>query len=194
MNKKWKSVILIILVVVSFTAFKGGSSPKTIEEVINGLTSNPIIMIHEEKTATGSIAFYTRQGEDSLYTDFFRKGIKGWKYIYGGVRGDAKFFADKFGLTYDYSPNIEGTPFPIYFGIIGNSDIARVMVIEKKRGVEKEAKIIHGNNDTRIWLLYMNEFEGSEFEIVGLSSAGEELSRTKDDISPWFAEQKAIKQ
>jgi hypothetical protein len=194
MSKKWNRIILIILVVVSLVIVKANRSPKTLEEVIDPSGSHPISMIHEEKNNTGSIVFYTRPGEDSLHTHFFRKGMTGWKYIYGGVQGSVKIATDKFGLTYNYFPNIEDTPFPIYFGIIGNSDIKRIKIIEKKRGIEKEAKIIDGDNDTRIWLIYMKEFEGSEFEIVGLSSAGEELSRIKDNISPWFAEQKPLKQ
>lgn len=39
----------------------------------------------------------------------------------------------------------------------------------------------------------MNKFQGSGFETIGLSEDGEELTKIENDISPYYAEQKAIK-
>lgn len=100
--------------------------------------------------------------------------------------------AKKFGVSYDYYPSIEKTPFPIYFGIIGNPDIKEVKIVEKKRNIEGKAKIINAK-DIRIWLIYMDKFEGSEFEIIGLSADGRELTKIEDDISPYYAEKNPSK-
>lgn len=53
--------------------------------------------------------------------------------------------------------------------------------------VRFSAKIINAK-DKRIWLIYMNKFQGSDFEIIGLSADGKELTRIKDNISPRYAE------
>lgn len=65
-------------------------------------------------------------------------------------------------------------------------------IIEKKRNIEAEAKIIDAN-DARIYLVYMNKFEGSDFEIIGISAEGKELTKIDDNISLYYAEQKAFK-
>ena len=192
MTKKAFLIVIGIIIVFSLFLSKFSSGAKTIEEALNTPGLHPISIIHEEKESKGSIVFYTREGEDSLYTCFVRKSINGYKYIYGGVQGDIKLAAKTFGVSYNYFPAIEKTPFPIYFGIIGNPDIEQVKIIEQKRNMETEAKIINANG-TKIWLVYMNKLEGSEFEIIGLSSDGKEVAKIKDNISPWYAEQKPFK-
>ena len=39
----------------------------------------------------------------------------------------------------------------------------------------------------------MNKFEGSDFDIIGLSADGKELTEIDGNISPYYAEQKAFK-
>ena len=123
---------------------------------------------------------------------FVRKTISGYKTVYSGVEGDISMVANKFGVSYTYFPNIEKTSLPIYFGIIGNPDISQVKIVEKKRNIEVQAKIINGNGK-RIWLVYMNKFQGSDFDIIGFSADGKELTKIDGDISPYYAEQKPFK-
>lgn len=190
-----KKVILIafVLIVVSLffeINFSGGA--KTIEEAINTSDSKQVNIIHEEKNDKGSIVFsYTSDG-NGLYTAVVRKGVGGYKTVYSGVQGDINLVSEMFGLSYNYFPNIEKTALPIYFGLIGNPDISKVKIIEKKRNTEGEAKIINATG-ARIWLVYINKFEGSDFDIIGLSADGKELTKIDGNISPYYAEQKAFK-
>lgn len=39
----------------------------------------------------------------------------------------------------------------------------------------------------------MNKFQGSDFDIIGLSPEGKELIKIYGDISPYYAEQKPFK-
>jgi hypothetical protein len=39
----------------------------------------------------------------------------------------------------------------------------------------------------------MNKFRGSGFEIIGILWDGEELTKIEDDVSPSYAEQKAVR-
>lgn len=191
MKKNTFFIVLVIIVVSLLLMLRFEKSLVTIEEAITTPSSKPISIIHEEKTDKGSIVFYNHLDEDDLSTAFVKKNIFGYKTIYSGVQGDIKLVLEKFGLTYHYFPSIENTSLPIYFGIIGNPDISQVKIVEKKRNIEGQAKIINAKG-TRIWLVFMYKYEGSDFEIVGLSVDGKEITKINDNISPYYAEQKPL--
>jgi hypothetical protein len=192
MKKKVVLNVLLIIIIVLFFIVNLNGNAKTIEEAISSPGSIPISIIHEEKTDKGSIVFCNVVGKDSLYVAIVRKNIFGFKTVSSGVQGDVKLVASKFQLTHSYYPNVEKTSLPIYFGVIGNPDISQVKVIEKKRNIQEQAEIINAN-DMRIWLVYMNKFQGSEFDIIGIAADGKELTKIDGDISPYYAEQKPFK-
>ena len=195
MKKKVGFAVLAIMIVSLFSVFliiKFGNGAKTIEEAIMPPGSVPVSIIHEEKTDKGSIVFCNIVGVDGLYTAIIRKTLSGYKTVYSGVEADIKRVANTFGVSYTYVPNIEKTSLPIYFGIIANPDIKQVKIVEKKRNIEGQAKIINANG-SRIWLIYMNKFQGSDFDIIGISADGKELAKIEDTISPYYAEQKPSK-
>lgn len=195
MKKKVGFAVLAIMIVSLFLMFliiKFGNGAKTIEEAVITPGSTPLSIIHEEKTDKGSIVFCNTVGVDSLYTAIIRKTLSGYKTVYTGWQADTKRIANTFGVSYTYFPNIEKTSLPIYFGIIGNADIKQVKIVEKKRNIEGQAKIINANG-SRIWLIYMNKFQGSDFDIIGISADGKELTKIDGDISPYYAEQKPFK-
>lgn len=192
MNKKIKLGILGLSVVLLFLVINFSAGVKSAEEAIKLSSSKPISIIHEEKTNRGSIVFYETLGEDSLSTAFVRKSLGRYKVVYDGVQGDISLAAKKFGITNTYFPSIEKTSLPIYFGVIGNSEVNQVKVMEAGRNVERQAKIIEAEGK-RIWLVYMNRFQGSDFDILGLSADGKELVKIDGNISPYYADQKPFK-
>ena len=191
MKNKMIFIVLGLMIVSLFLVFKINSGAKTIEAAIKESDSGQISIIHEEKTDKGSIVFYKHEGMDEFDACFVKKNIFGYRYVYGG-KGSTQVEAYKFGISRIYLPNIEKTSFPIYFGIIGNLDIQQVKIVEKKRNIEGQAKIIK-TKSIRIWFMYMNKFQGSDFEIIGISSDGKELSKIKDNIEPYYADQKPLK-
>lgn len=193
MRKKVVLPAIAIIAITVLAVIKFGVGEKTVEDVLAKGNKLPINIIHEEKTDKGVIVFYNHPRKDDLGACFIKKKMIGWKYVYGGVQGGLKISMDEYGMSWSYFPNVYETPFPLYYGIIGNTDIKQVKIVENKRKIEREAKIINAG-DTRIWLIYMNRFEGSEFEIIGVSSDGKEISKVKEDISPYSAEQKPMKQ
>jgi len=195
LKKKVGIAVLAIMIVSLFSVFliiKFGNGEKTVADLINKEGSMQLKIIHEEKTDKGSIVFCNTVGRDGLSTVIVRKTISGYKDVYSGGETDIKRVANEFGVSYTYYPNIEKTSLPIYFGIIGNPDISQVKIIEKKRNIEGKAKIINANG-TRIWLVYMNKFQGSDFDIIGLSAEGKELVKIRTNIAPYYAEQKPFK-
>ena len=192
MKNKLSFLVLALLIISLFFVIKLNIGAKTIEEAILKVGSKPISIIYEEKTDKGVIVFYNHLGGDDLSTAFVKKNLIGYKTIYSGVQGDMKLVLSKFGISNAYFPGIEKTSLPIYFGVISNIDISQVKVIEKKRNIEGQAKIINAK-DRRIWLVYMENFEGSDFEIIGLSEDGKELAKIDGNISPYYADQKPFK-
>jgi hypothetical protein len=123
---------------------------------------------------------------------FIKKTIWGWNWVYGGEHGSIEFNSLNNGFSSQYFPNTEGTPFPLYFGVITNPDIKHISILEKDRLFEPEAKIIK-NDYINVWYIYMNKFKGSKFEIYGFANNYKILSWRKVDISPYYAEQKPFK-
>ncbi|KGK90170.1 hypothetical protein [Clostridium sp. HMP27] len=192
MKKKVIFIVLVLMIVPLFLAIKFNTGAKTIGEAINPFGTNPITIIHEEKNNKGSIVFsYTSEG-NGLYTAVLRKGIGGYRTVCSGVQGDIRLVSSKFDISHMYFPNVEKTALPIYFGVIGNPDISEVKIIEKKRNIEEKAKIINADG-IKIWLVYMKKFQGSDFDIIGLSADGKQLIKIDGNISPYYAEQKPFK-
>lgn len=187
--KKKMILILSVLIVVSLLIVRFSDGVKTIEEAINPGGSQQIKIIHIEKNDKGSIVFSYTLENDGLYTAVVRKGIGGYKTVYSGYEGDIKRSSETFGITNSYYPGIKKTELPIYFGVIGDPNINEVKVVEKKRNIEGYAQIINAE-DIRLWLIYMGEFEGSEFDIIGLTAEGEQLVKKDDNVAPYYAEQK----
>jgi len=192
MDKNLKIGILGLTAVLVILVINFSTGVKSAEEAIKRSSSKPFSIIHEEKTNRGSIVFYETLGEDSLSTAFVRKSLGRYKVIYDGVQGDISLVAKKFGLSNMYFPTIEKTSLPIYFGLIGNSEIDQVKIMEKGRNIEGQAKIIEAEGK-KIWLVYMNMFQGSDFDIVGLSSDGKEIVKIDGDTAPYYADQKPFK-
>lgn len=164
---------------------------KNIETALNiGITSNYKI-IHEEATDKGSIIFSisSNNSKEYLGTAFVNKNLFGYKELYSGVSSIDGFGARD--LTAQYFPAIKQTSLPIYFGLILNDDIESVSVKQSNSSHVKEAKIIEAG-DKRIWIVYMNGFEGSEFEVIGYSNDGSSTYSFKDTV-PWNVEQKPFK-
>ncbi len=191
MKRKSLGVILAIIIIVIVFKVTTSGREKTIEEAINLYNIRSASIIHEEKNSKGSIVFtYISEG-NGLRVSVVKKVIGGYKKVYGTVHGDIKETLEKRGLVYGYFPEIKGTELPIYYGVVGD-EVEAVKVVEKKRNIKKEAKIIH-TDEGRIWLVYMEGFQGSDFDIVAFSGEGKEISMVSDDISPWYVGQKAFK-
>lgn len=191
MRKKILILVLALFMISLFYVIKLNDGAETIEEALYSSNPERINIIHEEMTSEGIIVFYNHKDWGDFSAAFVKKNLGGYKALYSGTSGDIDLTLSKKGLSEMYFPAIEGTSLPIYFGLIGDPDICEVKVIEKKRNIEGQAKIIDAE-DKRIWLMYMDQFEGSKFDIIGLSENGEEIIRLNGNI-PYRVEEKTIK-
>ena len=194
MNKKLLMLIgsgvIIICIIIAMKFMKGA---KTIEEALGIPSKNSAKIIAEDKTPKGSVVFAYSKEKDSLYTSFIRKSLFGYEELYSGVAGDITEASEKLKLSYNYFPAIKQSSLPIYFGVIGEDKIKEVKVKEaESKDGWKSAKIIEAEGK-RIWIIYMEGFKGSKFNIVGISESGEEIVSITDNISPRKAEDKPIK-
>lgn len=190
-----KKIVIILLFIFSISfavVYQSTEGYKTIEEAVIGRGTNALKIIHVEETDKGSIVFSKIDEGDTLYTAIVIKNIKGYKTVYSGVQGDITKVAETFGISLGYWPGIKKTSLPMYCGIIGNDEIKEIIVVEQEGAKEGVAKIINANG-YRIWLIHMEGFKGSKFNIIGLSEEGEEIINIKENISPYYVEQKPFK-
>ncbi|MGL5352475.1 MAG: hypothetical protein ACRDA5_04025 [Clostridium sp.] len=186
------AIVLIVMIFSSILIIQFKNGTKTLESSLGIQPGSATRIIHEEKTDEGSIIFYFNEKEDSLYTAFIRKGLFGYENLYSSVHGDIMDMANKLDLSNQYFPAIKKTPFPIYFGIIGNKDIENIIVQDSNNSEKyKQAKIIE-TEETRIWLVYMDGLTGREFDVIGLSKDEKEITRLSERI-PWPVEKKPIR-
>lgn len=182
------SFFLIIFIITTILILNKNAN--TFEEAIPISIENQMKIIAEDKTDKGSVVFCYNSEDDSLYTSFIRKKIFGYENLYSGIHCDISKVAKIFGLSYIIYPSIKQTALPIYFGVIGDEKITEIKVKESgSKDGWMTAKIIE-TTDMRIWLMYMNNFKGSNFDIVGIDEDGKEIVIISDNIMPWKVDQK----
>jgi hypothetical protein len=186
------SISLLLIMFILITVFTLNKRAKTFEEAIPLSQENKMKIIAEDKTDKGSVVFCYNSDDDVLYTSFIRKKLFGYENLYSGVKCDVTQVSEVFGVSYTIFPPIKQTSLPIYFGVIGNDEVREIKV--KESGTEdggKNARIIE-TEDMRIWLIYMNGFKGSNFDIIGISEDGKEIVNISD-VSPWKVDQEQVR-
>lgn len=156
--------LLIFLVQIKATG-------KTIEEAIEKTDRQVVQIIHQEKVKEGEVVFYYKginNGKSyTMASGYIKRTLGGWKWVTGGehsVNGQP--------ITVQYFPLTKEAPFPLAFGKINNSEIAKVRVQTEKVTSYKETRIVK-NGSTRIWFVFLKPSEGVLTKVVGQSSEGE---------------------
>lgn len=193
MNKKSILLIGIALLILCLISIFNLNKNNTLENELSVLTSDSFKIIAEDKTDKGTLFFAYNENEDVLRTSFIGKNLFGYKTLYSSVGTDITKASESLGLTYHYFLPIKQSSLPLYFGVIGNDEVKEVKIKEStNESGWKSAKIIKADNK-RIWLLYMNGFTGSTFDIFGVSEDGKDLVNIYDNFSPWTADQKPVR-
>jgi len=203
MRKRIFISLVILGVVISigliFTNFiyKPFDYSNTIQEAVEKSGRTILKVIYEDKLKDGEVIYFIKNSLDydkaQLGIGYVRKSLWGWKWIYGGEHGSIKAYCDKNGFSAVFLPAVEGTPFPLYHGAIIDPSIDKIKVTELNGNSSNEAKIV-GSSELRIWYTYIGNLKGSKFNIKAYSKDGKELTSINDDMSPYSADQKPMKQ
>lgn len=195
--------VVILCIVASiglfFTIFiyKPSDYSKTVQEAVQLSGRTVLKVIYEDKLKDGEVIYFIKNNLDydkaQLGIGFVKKTLWGWKWVYGGEHGSINAYCKKDGFSAVFLPAVEGTPFPLYHGAIIDPRIDKIKVTELQRNISNEAKIV-GSGELRIWYTYIGNLKGSKFNIKAYSKDGKELSSFNDDMSPYSADQKPIKQ
>lgn len=170
-----------------------GSSP---QEAVQKSGRVILKTIHEEKVKGGEVIFFTNKSnydKADIAAGYVKKTIWGWKWVYGGAHGSINAMCSKNGFSARFFPAVEDTPFPFYFGAITSPEIEKIKVVELQRNIVSDAKIA-GSGDLRVWYIFTGNLKGSKFDIKAYSKEGKELSYINDDMYPYSADQKPLKQ
>jgi hypothetical protein len=174
--------VLLIMIAVGFGVYqyvKKDSVHTAIEEIER--VRGPIAELLEEREVRGGeVVFYLSQGragEKVVSADFVQKSFLGWKWANGGghsIPADSSW-------SYQYMPAIKGStwgdsPFPLIFGTFGNPEIVSVRVKNIKSSEVHTAVVIPTQGKEKLWYAFIQDEQGSSFDIMGLSSTGEIVS------------------
>jgi len=193
-------VILCITILIGlfFTIFiyKLADTVDTAQDAVQVSGRTILKVIYEDKVKGGEVIYFINSldyDKARLAIGFVRKDLWGWKWIYGGDHGSINSYCKEKGFSALFLPAVEGTPFPIYHGAIIDPKIDKIKVTELQSNISNEAKIV-GSGYLRIWFTYIGNLKGSKFNIKAYSKDGKELSVINDDMSPYSADQKPMKQ
>lgn len=131
-------------------------------------------VIYQENVNGGVVVFIKRLTGNTTTFDasYIKKSFIGWKWVWGGEFS---------GYSGQYFQQVSGTPFPMLFGHINNDQIAEVKLTDTEHHNSKDAKIV-GNNDDKIWFVFVNKSDGPVFKIDELSNTGKVLDSKSIDI------------
>lgn len=165
-------ILVCVLIILSIIIL--GKGENTIEEALNVDNKHSINILHQEEVSNGVVVFYNKPNKDNLHAHYIKKKLIGWEYVYGGVQSDVSLGIEKRGFVVNSFSKVKNTPFPMLYGIVGDSEISKIRVIGTELKREYEAKIVGENN---IWILFMEEFDEESYDIIGVSEDDVEMSR-----------------
>lgn len=193
-------VFIFILGVVSFllvTLNIQKHTGKTFQEAISITGRNATKFIGEVDTKDGKLVFFLKNSNNvnsaNLVSGFIKKNLFGWKWIYGGEHGTIGELCKTNGFSSQYLPNVKNTPFPLLFGVITDTKISNIKILELERNISKNTKLI-SDGDITVWYTFCNDLKGHKFQIIGSLNDGQ-IKKVEDlDISPYSAEQEPMEQ
>lgn len=174
-------VILVTAALICFVIIT--YSGESIEEMLPRIQDKPIEVLHEEEFDQGTIVFYQHVGlknEDLSFAYFRKRLVGGYKLLTSGTQSVSSGLSHH-GVSFTDMAEMNGEFPPICFGLIGNEEISDVKVIEKRRNIEQATEIIK-TRDKRFWICELENFQGTEWILIGLDEAGEEILKIETNI------------
>jgi hypothetical protein len=199
-------LILVIMLLVLFTFMLGkrylhdDESSATIVEAIEKVRGDGYVsyFIHEVPFKDGTVVFflrYMKNNQPQLASEYVKRTRKGWKWGFGGAHSGSNLSlnltdaeASKLTFTEQYFPSTEGTmfgksPFPMLFGAILNGKITTLSVKDHRTGLEKQAEIVEVNDNFKLYYVFLDQRQGTKFDIMGKDGSGKILAQQTIDES-----------
>jgi hypothetical protein len=183
-------LLLFVLAVVGSIYYynsEDGSS-ETIVEAIEKVREESYVsyIIHQEPVEGGVVVFYRRDTKDGIVdvsAEFVRKTRSGWKWGFGGG-----FSTSTDNDYHAYFPSTEGSefgdsPFPMLFGVVVNPEASRVVIKDKVRGLQRQAKLVEVNRKFKLYFVFLDKSEGKKFEITSYNDNEQIIRRESIDES-----------
>lgn len=170
---------LLILLTIALVFYYARAN--TIEDALRESNSSDLIVLYTEEMVNGSMVFYTHVNYDDLSISIVKKTMGRHKVISCGFQGGIRKAMRLKGMTYTFMEGISDLSFPVYYGVIDNTEIEQVKVVERASGLYSQAKMIE-TAEYRLWFADMSEIKGVDFEIVGSSNDGKKIISLYDHV------------
>lgn len=179
------AVILLLIFGIIGTLFNNTHHPsgRTIEEAIERSGREVVAILHREKVNDGEVVFYHKGINDgeahSIAAGYVQRTNSGWKWVSGGEHTGID------EVTAQYFPSTKGyvkSSFPLAYGESLREDIASIGALTKNSDIVKKARIV-GNEEGKIWFVFLNPSDGILTKIVGYNQVGE-IIFSSDYVEP----------
>jgi len=175
MKKKITVVVLIASLLIAYFFFVNEYQAKSIEEALDTPDQSNYKVIHIEKLE-GSYFVLSKSNEDYLHTAMINKILGRYKTVYSGVHGDIDKVAEIFGVTDSYFPGIKDISKPLLYGVIGDSQVSKLVLINSDSKEEKDG--------LRLWIKSIENTDGIGYIIKGYNEKGEEVIERNLKFTP----------
>ena len=175
MKKKITVVVLIASLLIAYFFFVNEYQAKSIEEALDTPDQSNYKVIHIEKLE-GSYFVLSKSNEDYLHTAMINKILGRYKTVYSGVHGDIDKVAEIFGVTDSYFPGIKDISKPLLYGVIGDSQVSKLVLINSDSKEEKDG--------LRLWIKSIENTDGVVYIIKGYNEKGEEVIERNLKFTP----------
>lgn len=178
--------ITFVFLILLYIYWNDDSKPTPMEAIEQVRTNTGMkVSLAEVDVENGIIVFYKQN--QSINAEFVRKTRRGWKWGYGGghtipsyPNGVDTNKIDTY-LSYQYFPGTDNTefgssPFPMLFGVLKNSNVSNIVVKDLVNNNEIKATIINGNQDFRIWYVFIDKDQDKKFIISTISDEGKVIA------------------
>ncbi|MGN7358518.1 hypothetical protein ACTHPF_13175 [Paenibacillus sp. SAF-054] len=178
--------ITFVFLILLYRYWNDDSKPTPMEAIEQARTNTGMkVSLAEVDVENGIIVFYKQN--QSINAEFVRKTRRGWKWGYGGghtipsyPNGVDTNKIDTY-LSYQYFPGTDDTefgssPFPMLFGVLKNSNVSNIVVKDLVNNNEIKATIINGNQDYRIWYVFIDKDQDKKFIISTISDEGKVIA------------------
>ena len=172
MKKKITVVVLIASLLIAYFFFVNAYQAKSIEEALDTPNQALYKVIHIEDL-DGSY-FVISKKDDYLHSAVVNKRFTRYKTVYSGVHGDIDKVAEIFGVTDSYFPGIKYVSKPLLYGVIGDPEISKLVLINSESKEEKNIEILE-KDGLRLWIKSLENTDDIDYILKGYNKKGEEI-------------------
>lgn len=182
MTKKIIIIIIIAILSVTYFFFVNEYKAESLEEALDTPDSWRYKVINIE-VLDDNYFVLSISDNNYLHMAIINEILGRYKTVYSGIQGDVKRVAEVFKVSDNYIPRIKNISDPLLFGVIGDSEISKLVLINIESKEEKNIEIIEKEN-FRLWVENLNNIKNIDYKLMGYNEKNEVIIEKKLKFTP----------